>query len=318
MFCRRILAVFALVAVAGCSQQDAVPKAQVPIVAQREEALAGAPAPLVDRIFGAPQPAGQPPKEAPKDAAPPQRKIIHSGSVDIVVTDLDAAGKKILQLIEEHRGYLARSEIRGAKGERRESSFTLRIPAAKFNVVLEALSALGETQYVKSDSQDVTEEFVDLESRIRNKQVEEKRLLEHLQKSTGKLEEILLIEKELSRVRGEIEQMQGRLNKLSDLTAFTTITVTLHETKDYLPPTTPTYSTSLGRTLDESWTTLVGVFKWIGIVIAALLPWLPLLIPPAAIGWWLLRRQLRLQRDAEAAITEAVSSGTLPNASSQA
>ena len=82
-----------------------------------------------------------------------------------------------------------------------------------------------------TDSQDVTEEYYDVEARIKNKRVEEERLLKHLEQSTGKLEDILKVEKEISRVRGEIERQQGRLQYLDKLSALTTVTITLHERK---------------------------------------------------------------------------------------
>jgi tellurite resistance protein len=63
---------------------------------------------------------------------------------------------------------------------------------------------------LNSDAQDVTEEFYDVDARLRNKRVEEQRLVEHLKKSTARLQDILAVEREISRVRGEIEQMEGR------------------------------------------------------------------------------------------------------------
>ena len=73
-------------------------------------------------------------------------------------------------------------------------------------------------------------------ARIKNKQVEEQRLQDLLKKATGKLSEILQVEKELSRVRGEIEQLQGRIRVLANLSSLTTITLTMREIKDYVPP----------------------------------------------------------------------------------
>ena len=97
-------------------------------------------------------------------------------------------------------------------------------------------------------SQDVTEEYVDLEARIRNKREEEKRLLKHLADSTGKLEDILAVEKELSRVRGEAEQMEGRLRFLADRAELSTVTIEASEWKDFKPPVAATFRTQVGRT----------------------------------------------------------------------
>lgn len=299
---RRVLAVLLVaIVVIGCddAQKSAgVYKRGLEVgeagAARDAENIAKAPAGMqgAPGVFGAQQPAGGP----DKDPAP-QRRIIYTGNVDVVVADLDEAMRSIHKLVDEERGFISRSDVRGSVGDHREASFTLRVPSAKFNTILASIAALGETVSVKSDSQDVSEEFVDLESRIKNKQTEEKRLLEHLQKSTGKLEEILKVEQEITRVRGDIEQMQGRITKLTNLTTLTTITVILRERKGYVPPTTPTYQTSLGRTIEESWSALIGFFKWIGIVLAAIAPWLIIVLPAACVAYWLIRRHMRRQRE---------------------
>ena len=110
------------------------------------------------------------------------------------------------------------------------------MPVDRFDAFVGQVSRLGEVRTSHVGSQDVTEEFFDLEARIRNKQEEEKRLLKHLADSTGKLEDILKVESELSRVRGEVEQMQGRLRFLANRADLSTVTITATEWKDYTPP----------------------------------------------------------------------------------
>jgi len=233
------------------------------------------------------------PEPAVKPDAPPARKIIYTGNVDLVVPDLDAATQKLEKLVEEHRGFVSHSDVHGTKGERRTATWTIRVPVEEYQAVKEALPKLGEMISIRTDSQDISEEYYDLEARLKNKQVEEKRLLEHLQKSTGKLEEILAVEKELSRVREEIERFQGRLNKLSNLASLTTITVTVQEIKDYVPPSSPTFRTSVNRTFDDSASSLGSFLRNVFLFMVALVPWLPLLAVVIGVPWWLLRRRLR-------------------------
>jgi hypothetical protein len=237
-------------------------------------------------------------KKQPEPAAPPKpespaRKIIYTGTVELVVPDLDAATQGLQKLIDAHKGFIAHADVRGTKGERRTGTWTIRIPAEEHPAMMEALSALGETTSVHTDTQDVSEEYYDVEARLKNKQVEEKRLLEHLQKSTGKLEDILAVEKELSRVREEIERFQGRLNKLANLTALTTITVNMQEIKDYVPPTSPTFRTSIGRTFGESADTLGAFLRNVVLFVVAIVPWLPFLAIIIGVPLWAVRRWLR-------------------------
>jgi len=134
---------------------------------------------------------------------------------------------------------------------------------------------LGEVRSVNSTSDDVTAEFYDIEARIRNKQQEEERLLKLLAEATGKLEEVLAVERELSRVRGEIEQAQGRMRMLKDVTELTTVTVTVTEIKDYVPDEAPTYVTRVRRAFMSSTVAVVATAQVLSLVAVALVPWLP-------------------------------------------
>src|SRR5262249_26682945 len=140
-----------------------------------------------------------------------------------------------------------------------------------------AVTRLGVPEKNSIDSKDVTEEYYDLEARIKNKKVEEDRLLKHLEKSTGKLEEILAVEREISRVRGEIEQHEGRLRLLANLTALTTVTINIQEIKNYVPPQTPTFASNITSTFSGSFDLLVGLGKALVLIAVGLAPWLPVI-----------------------------------------
>ncbi len=158
---------------------------------------------------------------------------------------------------------------------------------------MSAVSKLGEVRTNHVGSQDVTEEFADLEARIRNKQEEEKRLLKHLAESTGKLEDILSVERELSRVRGEIEQMQGRLRFLANRAELSTVTITATEWKDYTPPAPMTFQAQLSHTFFRSLDGLVSFGKTILLLLVALVPWTPLIVIGLFVLLWLIRSERR-------------------------
>lgn len=225
-----------------------------------------------------------------KAAAAVPRKIIYNATVDLVSDNFSSAQQSLLRLVKTHRGYISETNVSGTTGAPRQGSWKVRIPAVQFEAFMTAVSKLGELQTTHTDSQDVTEEFYDLQARISNKQVEEKRLVEHLKKSTGKLSEILQVEKELSRVRGEIEQMQGRLRLLANLTSLTTVTVSIREVKDYVPPKPATFGTQIARTFQESLGQLGNFGQGIVLLIVALAPWLLVLLAIAVPVWGMARR----------------------------
>jgi chromosome segregation ATPase len=147
-----------------------------------------------------------------------------------------------------------------------------------------AVEGLGEIRSISSDLEDVSEEFYDLQARIRNKQEEEERLRRHLADSTAKLEDILAVEREIARVREEIERMEGRIRVLRDLTSLTTITVRVEEIRDYVPEQAPTYATRVRRAFSGSVASLVSTAEWVSIAAVALAPWLPVIVVGLLLG----------------------------------
>ena len=207
-----------------------------------------------------------------------ERKIVYTADVDIVVEEFDQVPSQVKDLAEQHRGYIARSNIHGRPGSPRSGEWTIRVPVANYEEFLAAARELGETRSVRTDSDDVTAEFYDVEARIRNKKQEEDRLRKHLEDSTGKLEDILNVEREISRVRSEIERMEGRMRVLKDLTSLTTINLRVEEIKDYVPEGDPTYMTRVRRAFSGSISALVVAAKAVSIAIVAAVPWLGVLL----------------------------------------
>lgn len=207
-----------------------------------------------------------------------KRVIIYTATVDLVVENLTSGQNKLMQLVKANDGYVAETNVGGSSGEQRTGSWKVRVPVEKYEAFMAGAQRLGELQTTNSSSQDVTAEFYDVSARIKNKQVEETRLQDLLRKATGKLTEILQVEKELSRVRGEIEQLQGRIRVLSDLSSLTTITITMREIKDYVPPAPPTFGTEIARQFSGSIAVMKGFGKGLVLLGAALLPWLPLVL----------------------------------------
>ncbi|HEV3122265.1 MAG TPA: DUF4349 domain-containing protein [Isosphaeraceae bacterium] len=244
----------------------------------------------------APAPAaGEARQEADKAPAPnaPARKIIYNADIDLVVEDFAKGEAALMRLMEETKGYLASADVTGSPGRQRFGTWKVRVPIERFQGFVDGVIKLGELQHRQTTSQDVTEEYYDLDARIKNKKVEEARLLKHLEESTGKLKEILDVEREISRVREEIERQEGRLRLLENLTALTTVTIVLHEREGYVPPEAPSFGTLIGRTFSESVDYLVDLGKAVVLVAVAVVPWLPVLALVGLLLWLLVRRARR-------------------------
>jgi len=235
------------------------------------------------------------PEQGEAAAPPVTRKIIYTSQIDVVVENINLAQDRLTKLIEsvrEQGGYLSRQEIIGSVGSHRRGSWTVRVPLAQFDRFVAEVEKLGELERNSRDSQDVTEAYADLEARLKNKQASEARLLSHLEKSAV-LKDTLELERELSRVRGEIEQVQGQLNLLKNKSDLATVTLTLIERQGYTPPLKPTFVARVSRTFDHSWQSLVACGQALALFGVAISPWL-VAAAIVTIPAWLLTRRRRV------------------------
>lgn len=224
-----------------------------------------------------------------------KRMIVYNAEIELAVERFSEVAERIAALAEQFGGYLADSTVSGMPGESRQGQWRIRVPAARFQALLDALRPLGEVRSLSTSSNDVSEEFYDVEARVRNQKQEEARLLKLLDERTGKLEEVLAVEREIARVRGETERLEGRLRVLTDLTSLSTVTLRVVEISAFHPAEEATFATRIGRSFRDSLEALVVFAQAIAVFFAASVPWLVVLgvLLAAAL---IVRRQLRGRR----------------------
>ncbi len=218
--------------------------------------------------------------QQPADA---QRRIIYKAEINLVVKDVSAVESQIAALLKEHQGYVAESSIDRTQGEELSGRWRVRIPVERFDAFLNAVARLGVAESRKQTAQDVTEEFVDLEAQISNKKKLEERIVELVQNQSGEIKDVIEVERELGRVRGEIEQMEGRLRYLTNRAELTTVSIVAREVDDYVPPQAPSFSNRIQRAWSTSLQALqdfgqqavvagVYAFPWIIVLGVVLVP----------------------------------------------
>lgn len=206
--------------------------------------------------------------------------IIRRANLTVQVPDVKTGIQKVSALVKGAGGFVAESGYEATEGQTPSARMTLRVPTAKFDAMLETLGGVGTVFARNVESEDVTLQFVDTQSRIRNLQKEEVQILNVL-KRTGKLLDVLEVERELARVRGEIEQSQGRIRQLANLVGLATIEVTLSEKVQVLSSSP---WAALPAAIENAWQdterALAGAMAWAartGIWLVAYV--LPLAIP---------------------------------------
>ncbi len=214
------------------------------------------------------------------------RMLIRTGNLRLRVEDVVKAHEEVSRIAREANGYVANTSLSSEQGPT-FASITLRLPAEELDSVIARVSKLGKVLSKDISTEEVTEEYVDLSSRKRNLQREEERLLELL-KRAGKVSDLLQVEQELARVRGEIEIISGRMRYLENRVSLSTLTVHLEG-----PQPTPTTGGPVW-TAKDVWRQAVRSLLETGRGLASMGIWLvvylPIWLPLLLVLIWLLRR----------------------------
>jgi hypothetical protein len=155
--------------------------------------------------------------------------IIRTGNAFIQVDSLESAIAAVRQLAVGAGGYIANSSIMTGEGQQRQATLEIKIPSNRYDQAVGGLAGIGKLISSSTNAQDVGEEFVDVSARMTNARRMEERLVNLLATRTGKLEDVLAVERELARVREEIERYEGRLRFLRTQVAMSTLSVTVSE-----------------------------------------------------------------------------------------
>jgi len=221
------------------------------------------------------------------------RKIIRTATVSVSVDAVSEKFEDVSNIALGAGGFVSSSTF-GNRGESQTASVTIRVPAEAYDETLRRLRGLGEVQEEASNANDVTEQFTDLESRLRNLRASEERYLEFLTRATS-IADVLAVQDRLNATRAEIEQVQGRIQLLDNQSALATITVHLQ------PPAVAAADDGgadsplevAQEAFEASLAVLLGIAT-VAIAVAAFSWWL---LPLALGGWYLGRKQVRAMRE---------------------
>lgn len=223
-------------------------------------------------------------------ALPQDRLIIKNGEIDLLVEDANIAIDRVTQIAVDNGGYVLSSQA-WFEGDVKLATLTIAVRSEMFEVAMRRLREIAiEVLRENTSGQDVSSEYVDLESRLRNLEATRERIAGFLDRAKT-VQEALKINEDLAQIEAEIEQVKGRMNFLAGRSAFSTITVTIQIPVEIPPTPTPTPTStptptptptatltptpwSPAYTLDSAVKTQTGLLRgltdaalWIGIVL---------------------------------------------------
>lgn len=274
-------------ALAACGG-GATSTASSPVEPARAPAMDSAPA-AAGGANALEQSAGAPAANQPQAGQPAfDRLVIKTADLALQVESARDAEASVRAIVGRLGGYVVKVETSGSD-EDLSARITFRVPAERFDEALSGVQGLAKKVLARTVSgDDVTEEFVDLESRLKNLNATRDRLQSFLDKATT-VEDALNVNQSLSEIQGQIEQIRGRQQFLKQSAALSTISVSLSP----VPPVAPIVDEDSWQPLAVARGALRGLVSFgqaLGTIAIVALVWTPLWLPLALLALWLRRR----------------------------
>ncbi|MDH6127875.1 DUF4349 domain-containing protein [Kitasatospora sp. GP82] len=293
------IAVTAALLLGGCSGSSG--GSARPAAARGDAAAGAAQGPAKEPArpgAGAPSPA----PSATGPSAVAARLISYTGQITVATGNVDKTADDARALAETTGGYVADESVTGAQpgpdgepasGGSVSAHLTLKVPSASYEQTFDRVAGLGTVETRSSQAEDLTQQVVDIDSRLKSQQASVDRV-RALMAEARSLSDVVSLESELSRREADLESLQHQQQELSGRTSLSTITLQLQKqtaTPAARPGKADGFWSSVGGALVGGWDVLVAILRGLLIACAALAPFLLLLAPLGALAWHLLRRR---------------------------
>ena len=255
----------------GCAGQDSFTSASGPAFAEDMTlALGGAES-------NAPQAASNRASETKADSNGQvdvdSRKLIRTGRLSGVVDDYEPFRAELDSWMAAHGGYVADANLNHHAGMVGYGSLQLRVPSDQLDELLAWTEGKIEVGSLSIDSQDVTEQWTDVDARLSNMKRTEIRLAHLLEHETSNLSDVLAVERELARVRGDIESLEGRLRVLNDQISLASLTLDLSVRTAYEPTLQMSFGDQITSTFGGSISAMDTFARGLVLITVAIAPW---------------------------------------------
>jgi hypothetical protein len=227
-----------------------------------------------------------------------KRLVIKTGTMSVEVENFEDAEKKVQEIAVKQGGYIATSNSNLTASGKKQGSITVKVPADKFDILTSELSVIGKVAAKNISTSDVTEEYVDLEARVKTQKELEQRLLKLLQEKSARLSDLIEVEYKLADVRRQIESIEGKIRVLLNKADFSTLTVTIYEPSLLQTSSGGGFFYEIGQAIKDG---LKGFTNVLVVIISVLIAFIPLFV----LGWIIfiiVRRIIRKKQEKREAV----------------
>ncbi|WP_243354917.1 DUF4349 domain-containing protein [Bacillus litorisediminis] len=223
-----------------------------------------------------------------------ERMVMYNAALTMAVADVEEAISLIEDKTTQMKGYIVQSSTY-EQDEKIYGSLSVRIPSEQLHTFMDEIGTISEKVIQKSiEGQDVTEEYVDLESRLRAKQAVESRLLDLLNQAET-TEDLLKISEDLGQVQAEIEQIEGRKQYLENRTEFAQVSLNIEDASVHVPEITKGEELQTGSKMKQAFMNsinlIVSFFSGVLVFLIGYSPLLILIAIPCIVIWLIIRKK---------------------------
>jgi hypothetical protein len=216
---------------------------------------------------------------------------VREGALSIEVDSVDVFRARMEQEVSALGGHIADASVEHADGKTSSGKFTLRLPQDKLDAFAAKCRAWGVVTQEDLRTKEITAEYYDEAARLTNARKLEQRLLSLMSGQANNVKDLLEVERELARVREQIETFEGHIRLYDNQVALSTLVLNVMTKERFVAAAPPSFLAQAGGTLSSSAQALKQVGRGLTLALVALLPWLPV-----GVGLWFLARRLRRRR----------------------
>ena len=201
-----------------------------------------------------------------------KRLVVKSGTMSLEVENYDNAEKKVNEIAKSQNGFVANSNSSLNSSGKKSGTIVIKVPIDKYDALINDISAAGKVAAKNITSSDVTEEYIDLESRAKTQKELEQRLLKLLSEKTARLTDVVEVEEKLASVRQRIESIEGKMKYLMSQASYSTLSVSIYEPSLLQTTSGGGFFYEIGQGFKKGLNGLTEILSGLIAIVIALLP----------------------------------------------
>lgn len=221
-----------------------------------------------------------------------KRMIIKTGTMGIEVEKYDDAASRVNDIVKKYGGYVSNTTSSQNSSGKKQGTLTLKVPADKYEALVSETGTLGKVMTQNINANDVTEQYVDLEARLKTQKELEQRLIKLLAEKTARLTDVVEVEQKLASVRQVIESIDGKMRYMRNQSEMSTLTLSLYEPAILTTSSGGGFFYELGQSVKKGLRGFTDILAGMITIFIALLP----VIILGVIIYWIIRRIIKKRK----------------------